>query len=142
MSYTFGMNVWLAASGSFPPVFVLLAIVLSSVVVVSIFLSKFRQSLLVGYFLCGILICFIHNEIFEILLFCKLGKLSAITGEINIYKLLLYFYISRIFKIKAPLLLAGIRPSSLQRSQSQRVQLDKTGGICLVVRTSILFERG
>lgn len=37
-----------------PPFFILLAIVLSSVVIVSLILAKFRQSLLVGYFFCGI----------------------------------------------------------------------------------------
>lgn len=44
----------LAAGGSVPPFFILLSIVLCSVVVVSLVLAKFRQSLLVGYFLCGI----------------------------------------------------------------------------------------
>lgn len=47
---------FIAASEGFPPVFILLAVVLSSVVVVSLILSKFKQSLLVGYFLCGIVL--------------------------------------------------------------------------------------
>ena len=40
--------------------------------------------------LCGILICFIHNEIFVIQMFCKVGILSAIKGEI-MPRLLTYF---------------------------------------------------
>ncbi len=46
----------IAASEGFPPVFILLALVLSSVVIVSLILAKFKQSLLVGYFLCGIVL--------------------------------------------------------------------------------------
>ena len=45
---------FLAAGDSIPPFFALLALVLSAVVVVSLVLAKFRQSLLVGYFLCGV----------------------------------------------------------------------------------------
>jgi monovalent cation:H+ antiporter-2, CPA2 family len=45
-----------ASEGGFPPVFTLLALVLISVVVVSLLLSRFRQSLLVGYFLCGVVL--------------------------------------------------------------------------------------
>jgi CPA2 family monovalent cation:H+ antiporter-2 len=46
----------LAAGGEIPPFFILLTIVLVAVVVVSLVLSKIKQSLLVGYFLCGIVI--------------------------------------------------------------------------------------
>jgi monovalent cation:H+ antiporter-2, CPA2 family len=44
---------WLAVSG-LPPAFTLLAVSLLGVVVVSLVLLKFRQSLLLAYFICGI----------------------------------------------------------------------------------------
>lgn len=39
-----------------PPVFALLAIILIAVVAVSLMLVRFQQSLLIGYFLCGVLV--------------------------------------------------------------------------------------
>ncbi|MFC5051674.1 cation:proton antiporter [Rubritalea spongiae] len=50
------MPLVLAAGGDIPPFFILLTTVLVGVVIVSLVLAKFRQSLLVGYFLCGVLI--------------------------------------------------------------------------------------
>ncbi|MBX7210968.1 MAG: cation:proton antiporter [Verrucomicrobiaceae bacterium] len=44
------------AATTMPPLFALLAIMLVGVVVVSLLLSRIRQSLLVGYFLCGVFI--------------------------------------------------------------------------------------
>jgi CPA2 family monovalent cation:H+ antiporter-2 len=46
----------LAVGGEIGPVMALLALVLGGVVLVSLILVKFRQSLLVGYFLCGIIL--------------------------------------------------------------------------------------
>jgi len=46
----------LAAGVAVPPFFTLLTLVLSSVVIVSLLFSKFRQSLLVGYFICGLIL--------------------------------------------------------------------------------------
>lgn len=46
----------LAAGVAVPPFFTLLTLVLSSVVVVSLLFSRFKQSLLVGYFLCGLIL--------------------------------------------------------------------------------------
>jgi CPA2 family monovalent cation:H+ antiporter-2 len=46
----------LAAGDGMPPLFALLAIMLVSVVLVSLLLLRFQQSLLVAYFCCGILI--------------------------------------------------------------------------------------
>lgn len=46
----------LAGMDSMPPFFILLSLVLASVVVVSLILAKFRLSLLVGYFLCGLIL--------------------------------------------------------------------------------------
>jgi len=45
-----------ASAGDVPPLFSLLAIMLVSVVVVSLLLLRVQRSLLVGYFVCGILI--------------------------------------------------------------------------------------
>jgi len=46
----------LAATDEMPPLFALLAVMLVSVVLVSLLLLRFQQSLLVAYFCCGILI--------------------------------------------------------------------------------------
>lgn len=46
----------LAAAGEISPLFGLLTLVLVGVVLVSLVLQRFRQSLLVGYFLCGVLL--------------------------------------------------------------------------------------
>ncbi|MBT8036811.1 MAG: cation:proton antiporter [Verrucomicrobiae bacterium] len=47
---------FLGSAGTVPAFFVLLTLILSSVVVVSLVLARFRQSLLVGYFLCGLVL--------------------------------------------------------------------------------------
>ncbi|MDB6003395.1 MAG: sodium/hydrogen exchanger [Prosthecobacter sp.] len=44
------------ASASIPPLFALLALMLAGVVLVSLLLLKLRQSMLAGYFICGVLI--------------------------------------------------------------------------------------
>ncbi|NIP97855.1 MAG: hypothetical protein GWO24_32270, partial [Akkermansiaceae bacterium] len=49
-------SVLAAAETELSPLFGLLTLVLVGVVVVSLVLLRFRQSLLVGYFLCGVLI--------------------------------------------------------------------------------------
>ncbi len=46
----------LGAGGAVPPIFVLLTLVLSSVVLVSLVCSQLKQSLLVGYFVCGLVL--------------------------------------------------------------------------------------
>lgn len=46
----------LFASAEAPPLFALLAVMLVGVVIVSLLLHRVRQSLLVGYFLCGVVI--------------------------------------------------------------------------------------
>ncbi len=50
------MPISLGATGTVPAFFVLLTLILCSVVVVSLVLARFRQSLLVGYFLCGLVL--------------------------------------------------------------------------------------
>jgi CPA2 family monovalent cation:H+ antiporter-2 len=47
---------FLAASNSIPPLFALLALMLAGVVLVSLLLLRLRQSMLAGYFICGVLI--------------------------------------------------------------------------------------
>ena len=44
----------LASAGSFEPIFVLLGLVLVAAVLVSLVFARFRQSLILGYFICGI----------------------------------------------------------------------------------------
>ncbi len=56
MTYFENLLHTLAAGVAVPPFFTLLTLVLSSVVVVSLLFSRFRQSLLVGYFLCGLIL--------------------------------------------------------------------------------------
>jgi CPA2 family monovalent cation:H+ antiporter-2 len=46
----------LAASDTIPPLFALLALMLAGVVLVSLLLLRLQQSMLAGYFICGVLI--------------------------------------------------------------------------------------
>jgi CPA2 family monovalent cation:H+ antiporter-2 len=46
----------IAATASIPPLFALLALMLAGVVMVSLLLLRLRQSMLAGYFICGVLI--------------------------------------------------------------------------------------
>ena len=46
----------LLAAGGIPPLFGLLTLVLVAVVLISLLLVRFKQSLLVGYFICGVLL--------------------------------------------------------------------------------------
>ena len=46
----------LLAAGGMPPLFGLLTLVLVAVVLISLLLVRFKQSLLVGYFICGVLL--------------------------------------------------------------------------------------
>ena len=46
----------MAAAGGIPPLFALLALMLAGVVLVSLLLLHLRQSMLAGYFICGVLI--------------------------------------------------------------------------------------
>ena len=46
----------MAAAEGIPPLFALLALMLAGVVLVSLLLLHLRQSMLAGYFICGVLI--------------------------------------------------------------------------------------
>jgi CPA2 family monovalent cation:H+ antiporter-2 len=59
------MPIFLAATESLPPLFILLALMLVAVVLVSLLLLHLQQSLLAGYFLCGVLIA--NSGVLELL---------------------------------------------------------------------------
>lgn len=56
---------FLAASEGIPPLFALLALMLAGVVLVSLLLLRLRQSMLAGYFICGVIIA--NSGILELL---------------------------------------------------------------------------
>lgn len=59
------MPLLLATAESLPPLFILLAVMLMAVVVVSLLSLKLQQSLLAGYFLCGVMI--VNSGVLELL---------------------------------------------------------------------------
>lgn len=98
----------LAAATSVPPFFLLLTLVLSSVVVVSLLLSRFRQSLLVGYFLCGLVISnsgVLHTVgITDITLIHSLSELGIV---LLLFTIGIEFSMSELKALKRPALLGG-----------------------------------
>jgi len=102
------MNGYLAAGGAVPPFFILLTLVLSSVVVVSLILTKFKQSLLVGYFLCGLLLA--NSGVLDWAGVGSEGVISALS-EIGIVLLLftlgIEFSLSELKALKRPALVGG-----------------------------------
>lgn len=96
------------AAGDIPPFFILLTIVLSSVVLMSLVLAKFKQSLLVGYFLCGIVLA--NSGILE---WAGVGEgrviesLSEIGVILLLFTLGIEFSLSEIKALKRPALLGG-----------------------------------
>ncbi len=56
---------FVAAATGIPPLFALLALMLAGVVMVSLLLLKLRQSMLAGYFICGVLIA--NSGVLELL---------------------------------------------------------------------------
>ena len=91
-----------------PPFFTLLTIVLSAVVVVSLLFSKFQQSLLVGYFICGLIL---SNS--GVLNWAGVGDIDLIhaLSEIGIVLLLftigIEFSIKELKALKRPFILGG-----------------------------------
>ncbi len=98
----------IAASTDFPPTFVLLAIVLSSVVVVSLVLNQFKQSLLVGYFLSGVILS--NSGILEYIGISDVSAIHALS-EIGIVLLLftigIEFSISEFKSLRKSILVGG-----------------------------------
>ncbi len=98
----------LAAGGAVPPIFVLLTLVLSSVVVVSLLCARLKQSLLIGYFVCGLIL---SNS--GILDWAGVGdsKLIHNLSEIGIVLLLftlgIEFSVKELKALRRPALLGG-----------------------------------
>ncbi len=104
----FGSFEVLAAGGAVPPIFVLLTLVLSSVVLVSLVCAQLKQSLLVGYFVCGLIL---SNS--GILSWAGVGDSDLIhnLSEIGIVLLLftlgIEFSIKELKALRRPALLGG-----------------------------------
>lgn len=98
----------LAAGVAVPPFFILLTLVLSSVVVVSLVFNKFSQSLLVGYFLCGIILA--NSGVLEWAGVADTGVIAALS-EIGVVLLLftlgIEFSLGELKSLRRPALLGG-----------------------------------
>ncbi|GAA5496900.1 putative cation/proton antiporter YbaL [Rubritalea halochordaticola] len=98
----------LAAGGAVPPFFILLTLVLSSVVVVSLVFSRMSQSLLVGYFLCGLILA--NSGALEWAGVADTGVIGALS-EIGVVLLLftlgIEFSLGELKSLKKPALLGG-----------------------------------
>jgi monovalent cation:H+ antiporter-2, CPA2 family len=98
----------LAAGAAVPPIFVLLTLVLSSVVLVSLLFSKLNQSLLVGYFVCGLVLA--NSGILD---WAGAGDIALIDtlSEIGIVLLLftlgIEFSVKELKMLRKPALLSG-----------------------------------
>ena len=98
----------LAVGGAVPPIFVLLTLVLSSVVVVSLLCSQLKQSLLVGYFVCGLIL---SNS--GILSWAGVGdeelihNLSEIGIVLLLFTLGIEFSVKELKALRKPALLGG-----------------------------------
>lgn len=98
----------LAAGGQIPPFFVLLTVVLLAVVLVSLILTRFKQSLLVGYFICGMVI---HNSgLLDWVGVEQFGVIDAL-AEIGVVLLLftlgIEFSLKEIKALKRPVFIGG-----------------------------------
>lgn len=98
----------LAAGGAIPPFFVLLTVVLLAVVLVSLVLARFKQSLLVGYFICGLVI---HNSgLLDWVGVEQVGVIDAL-AEIGVVLLLftlgIEFSLKEIKALKRPVFIGG-----------------------------------
>jgi len=111
-----------AAGGAIPPIFVLLTLVLSSVVVVSLVFSQLKQSLLIGYFICGLIL---SNS--GILDWAGVGDTSLIHNLSEIGIVLLLFTLGIEFSIKE---LKALRKPALLGGSLQV-------GLCIIVAMGI-----
>lgn len=98
----------LGAGGAVPPFFVLLTLVLSSVVVVSLVFSRFSQSLLVGYFICGLILS--NSGLLDWAGVADTGLIGALS-EIGVVLLLftlgIEFSIRELKSLRRPALVGG-----------------------------------
>ncbi len=108
MSASSGMPVVLAAAETVPAFFVLLSLILGSVVFMSLVFSRLRQSLLVGYFLCGLVL---SNSGILGWAGADSGELIHALSEIGVILLLftlgIEFSASELKNLKRPALLGG-----------------------------------
>lgn len=98
----------LAASTEIAPVFILLTLVLLSVVIVSLILLRFKQSLLVGYFVCGLIL---NNSGVLDWAGAGQGEVIAVLAEFGVVLLLftlgVEFSVKEMKALKRPVLLGG-----------------------------------
>jgi len=112
------MPVFLAATESVPAFFILLSLILGSVVFISLVFTRLKQSLLVGYFLCGIAL---SNSGVLSWAGADSGELIHALSEIGVILLLftlgIEFSASELKNLKRPALIGG----SIQVSLSAAV---------------------
>ncbi len=98
----------LAAGGHIPPFFILLTIVLLALVVVSLMLTRFKQSLLVGYFICGVVMY--NSGLLDWVGLEQVGLIDAL-AEIGVVLLLftlgIEFSLKEIKALKRPVFIGG-----------------------------------
>ena len=102
------MHIFLAAAKSVPAFFILLSLILGSVVFISLLFTRLRQSLLVGYFLCGLAL---SNSGLLSWAGADSGELIHALSEIGVILLLftlgIEFSASEIKNLKRPALIGG-----------------------------------
>ena len=102
------MQFYLAATDSVPEFFILLSLILVSVVFVSLLFSRLKQSLLVGYFLCGLVL---SNSGILSWAGADSGELIHALSEIGVILLLftlgIEFSVSELKTLKRPALIGG-----------------------------------
>lgn len=98
----------LLAGDAVSPFFILLTLVLSSVVVMSLLLAKVKQSLLVGYFICGVILA--NSGVLEWAGVADSGMIDALS-EVGVVLLLftlgIEFSIGEMKALRRPVLLGG-----------------------------------
>lgn len=98
----------LAASAEVPPFFILLTLVFGSVVVISLILNKLKQSLLVGYFLCGLAIA--NSGVVEALGLENTESISVLS-ELGVVLLLftlgIEFSVKELTRMRSSILIGG-----------------------------------
>ena len=108
LGYLLGMPVFLAAAESVPAFFILLSLILGSVVFISLLFTRLKQSLLVGYFLCGLAL---SNSGILGWAGADSGELIHALSEIGVILLLftlgIEFSASEIKNLKRPALIGG-----------------------------------
>ena len=102
------MHCLLGAAGAIHPFFILLTVVLLAVVVVSLVLVRFKQSLLVGYFICGVVIR--NSGLLDWVGVEQAGVIDAL-AEIGVVLLLftlgIEFSVKEIKALRRPVFLGG-----------------------------------